>query len=573
MFFKESPSRGHIYYTVVQTKRDEDVIQHKKIVYVGRIDTLTPERKNALTQKIKELGDRKLLLQYYKLLSIYGYDSDLMPVTELSVPNLEDYGDIAAQHQVFQELGIVEIINKYTYKGGGTLDVGRLTEIMAINRNSDPCSRRKIPTWYANTALPILLDIKPDELYGRILLRALTYLQEKSTISIQREIYDKIKRVFGYEPTKVYYDITSTYFEGTCCSLAKHGFSSDKRRDKLQIVLGLVVDQEGILITHSVHEGNTVSVETVEEMSKILKKEFEITNSVIVMDRGMTSENNIKLLDDDKHKYLMAHKLNSTEKKLLQKALKTRVWKEIEEGTKATTVTVTKNNRIKKYVFVHKQRMENDDWIYRESQLVKAEVALEKVLASIKSKKIKEQDIVKERVGHILRAKKVTKLFDIKYKKRGLGFKYSRNKKTLQEKAKYDGYYVLCTTDQDMDVKEAIQVYRERDLVEKAIRTLKSVLDLRPAYVYDDKCVRGYCFVCALAYQVRSVMNYKLRKSKVDMNVDEAFEHLARLKIVNIVFDDDKTKVFRKFSSADGKDQKLVIEVFNLDQEMKKITL
>lgn len=570
---KKNERKGHFYYTINRSVRRGADVKTVTIEYLGRLDNITVEQKNELENKVRMLGDSKLLGQFWDKIYRAGYRENIYPIAELNIPNLEDFGDVAAQHQIFKELDIVNIINAHTYKGGGTFDVGRLTEIMAINRNSDPCSRRKIPTWYANTALPLLLAIKPSEIYGRILLRALTYLQEENTIPIQMDIYNKIKQIFGYEPTKVYYDITSTYFEGTCCSLAKYGHSSDKRKDKLQIVLGFVIDNEGILITHSVHEGNTVGVETVEDMAERLKKEFGITDSVLVMDRGMTSATNIKILDENKQKYVMAHELDSAEKKMLEKALETETWKEIKDGTKAAVVIITENDRVKKYVFVHKQQMEYDDHAYREQKLQKAEIALGKVLASIRFGKVKVQDVVKERVGHILREREVTKFFEIEYKKRGVGFTYTRNKNVLQSAEKYDGYYTLCTTEEDMDPKEIIQTYRERDLLEKAIRTLKSVLDLRPIYAHGPESIRGHAFVCALAYQIRSVMSYKLRKANTNMNVDKAFEHLVKLKIVNLVFDGNKVKVFRKFSSENGAEQKLLIDVFDLGAEMKKLTV
>jgi len=97
------------------------------------------------------------------------------------------------------------------------LQVGELATIMAINRNSEPCSRLKLSRWYEKTALPLLTGIKPSEIKEHTLLRTLDYLQEENTRDIQKEIYRHITQRFGIEAGRVYYDLTSTYFEGTNC--------------------------------------------------------------------------------------------------------------------------------------------------------------------------------------------------------------------------------------------------------------------------------------------------------------------------------------------------------------------
>jgi transposase len=267
------------------------------MLYLGRLDNLTRERKIELEKNLKELKEPKLLDSFYCEINQLGYKESLYVIDDISIKEVLDFGDVAAQHKIFEKLEMCEIINKYSTKGGGTIDVGRLAEIMAINRNCDPCSRRKLPAWFETTVLPILLNIKPSEINDRLFLRTFPYLQEKTTIPIQKEIYDKITQTFGIKTEKIYYDITSSYFEGKSCPLSKYGYNRDEIKNKVQIVMGLVVDQDGILITHTVHPGNTADVKTVDSMNKRLRNTFGIENSVLVVDRGMISTKNVKQLD------------------------------------------------------------------------------------------------------------------------------------------------------------------------------------------------------------------------------------------------------------------------------------
>ena len=141
--------------------------------------------------------------------------------------------------------------------------------------------------------------------------------QEETTIPIQKEIYDKITQTYGIKTEKIYYDITSSYFEGKSCPLAKYGYNRDGINGKVQIVMGLVVDQDGILITHSVHPGNTADVKTVDSMNKRLRNTFGIENSTLVVDRGMISTKNVKQLDLNMQSYVFALRLQNQEKNML----------------------------------------------------------------------------------------------------------------------------------------------------------------------------------------------------------------------------------------------------------------
>ncbi|MBU3966645.1 MAG: hypothetical protein KKG76_04605, partial [Euryarchaeota archaeon] len=239
IFLSKRPRKGITYYIVDRTYKEQGKLKHQTMLYVGRLDNLTRERKIELEKKLQELKEPKLLDSFYKEINRLGYKESRYLIDEISIKEVLDFGDVAAQHKIFEKLDICEIINKYSTKGGGKIDVGRLAEIMAINRNCDSCSRRKLPSWFETTALPILLNIKSSEVNDKLFLRTFPYLQEETTIPIQKEIYDKITQTYGIKTEKIYYDITSSYFEGKSCPLAKYGYNRDGINGKVQIVMGL----------------------------------------------------------------------------------------------------------------------------------------------------------------------------------------------------------------------------------------------------------------------------------------------------------------------------------------------
>ncbi len=115
--------------------------------------------------------------------------------------------------------------------------------------------------------------------------------------AIEDQLFFRVTELFSLPLSLVFYDVTSTYFEGDgACELADYGHSSDHREDRAQVVVGLAVTQEGLPITHRVFAGNTVDVTTLTPMTKELRQRFGLPEAVIVGDRGMFSDANVQAL-------------------------------------------------------------------------------------------------------------------------------------------------------------------------------------------------------------------------------------------------------------------------------------
>lgn len=535
-------------------------------MYLGRLDNLTRERKAELEKKLKELKEPKLIASFYREINLLGYKESRYLIDEISINEVLDFGDVAVQHRIFEKLGICDIINAHSAKGGGKIDVGRLSEIMTINRNCDPCSRRKLPSWFATTVLPILLNIKPSEVNDKLFLRAFHYLPEETTIQIQKEIYEKITQVYKIKTEKVYYDITSSYFEGNTCSLAKFGYNRDGIKGKVQIVIGLVINQDGILITHSVHPGNTADVKTVDAMNKRLRNTFGLDQSILVMDRGMISAKNVKHLDLDVQPYVFALRLQKKEKQLIDKYRQN--LKSIDDNTSLTEVTLEENGRNKKYVIGHSKDIEKQSATGFEARLKRVEEKLEKIKSNIDSGKHNLTDRRRKNISCMLKNERVSKF--IKPEFTDSSFTFNRIVETIKDANNYNGFFIISTTEICLSGEEILKIYREKDIIEKAFRTIKSEIDLRPFFLSSDESVTGYVFICALAYQVRSILRYLLKKSNSKMSIEEAFEILDRMKVVKISVEDEGVRVYRRVSVG-GQKAIEVIHCFDVDTEFEKI--
>ncbi len=125
------------------------------------------------------------------------------------------------------------------------------------------------------------------------------------------------------------------------------------------------------------------------------------------------------------------------------------------------------------------------------------------------------------------------------------------------------------TTELDLSEIEIIESYRVRDQIEKAIRTLKSVIGLHPQNVRTKEHILGNIFICATAFQLRSILRMKLKDKGIDTSIEDAMKTLERLKAVHIaVGKDDEIQVYRKLRNIDGELRNLV-EVFELKKNEK----
>lgn len=562
MHIKSCKSRGHVYYAVVRSKRRENKVFQEYLLKLGRLDNLTETKRLELENKISAIGDSDLLKKFHDLLYSIGY-SFPSPISTFEVGDVFSYGQELALHKVCEEIDFINTVNRYGYKGGGP-ELGKIVEIMAIARNCDPCSYFQLHEWYSRSALPFFLKLPFSELTYKIAIRALDYLQPENTIPMQVALYEDIRRVYGYECKRLDIDLTSTYFEGQECVLAKYGHPRGHSSDKLQIVVAFVVDQKGVLVTHKVWPGNRTDAKSLKPVDRCLKNEFKL-DAPRVVDRGMATWENLDYMDRKKERYLVALRAGIKGTGFLEEIqIPKEEW--VNVGDKQVAASVIKGRR--KYVVVWNASVAETNKKERESKISRAEDELKAVLESIEKGEIESRTERDEKIGHIKRKYGVTRSLITKGNRKGFGFTFEWTK-ALAEDDNYDGYQVFVTTEFDLSEKEVIESYRTRDQIEKAIRTLKSVLGLHPQYVRTKEHVLGNIFICATAFQLRSILRMKLKDRGIDMSIEEAMKTLERLKAVHIVVGKDEgIQVHRKLGGLDG-ETRMLIEVFDMVENEK----
>lgn len=558
MFIQGIVRRCHTYYAVYHGKRLINKVQRETKLYIGRIDDLNEPKRIEIENKLKELGDHSLIPKFHAILLSRGYNLP-STISALEIEKVFSYGQELALHKICEEIDFINTINSFTTKGGGP-ELGKIVEAMVINRNCDPCSYYQLQDWFSRSSLPLFLKLFPEDLTYPVSLNALNYLQPENTIPMQASLYENITQAYGYECERVDIDLTSTYFEGEECILAKFGHPRGHSKDKLQIVIGFVVDQKGILVTHHVWPGNRTDAKSLKPIDRCLKNVFGL-EAPRVVDRGMATWENLKYMDRKKERYLVALRAGIKSTKLLEE-IKTPRNEWIDVGDNQVAASVIQGRR--KYVVVWNSSVASTNKKERDVKVTKAEDGLKKLLESVEKGEIGSRSERDEKIGHIKRKYKVTRYLQTIGHKKGFCFTVKRTK-LFKDVEKYDGYQVFVTTEFDLSEKEVVESYRTRDQIEKAIRTLKSILGLHPQNVRTEEHVLGNIFVCATAFQLRSILKMKLKNKNIEMSIEEAMETLERLKAVQVVVGKEgEIQVQRKLTKVDNK-TRMLIEVFNME--------
>ena len=310
-------------------------------------------------------------------------------------------------------------------------------------------------------------------------------------------------------PAGLLYDVSSSYLEGTCCTLAAFGHNRAGKRGKRQIVFGLLCASDGCPVAVEVFAGNTSSPATVARQVDKVRKRFGIARVALVGDRGMLTTARIREdLEPAGIDWISALKTVDL-RKLLRSAAPVPLAPEALVPDAVAEITGPDFPGERLMVCLN-PRLRQERRRKREDLLKATENALHGIAASVRSGRLKGREAINRRVGRDANRRKVEKHFKIAVADDGIS--WSRRKERIAEEARLDGVYVIRTSlDADaMGAEEEVEAYKGLAGVERAFRNAKSDLRIRPVYVYSPDHVRAHVFLCMLALHVEWHMRRRL---------------------------------------------------------------
>jgi hypothetical protein len=360
---------------------------------------------------------------------------------------------------------------------------------MIVQRVLGPGSKLAMSRAFAQSTLAAELGIEDadeDELYA-----ALDWL-----LARQQRVEQTLARRHLAEGTLVLYDVSSSYFEGLSCPLAQLGYSRDGRRGTPQIVYGLLCDRRGCPVAVEVFEGSSHDDKTLPAQLEKLRNRFGLKSVIVVSDRGMVTRANLDLLrSSGEAAWITALKAPQVKKLVKEGALQLSLFDEhnlaeiTSDDYPDERLVVCRNPLV-----AHERARKRDDL------LAATERALTDIQARVERATLEGEAEIGLAVGEVWNRWRMRKHFQLEITNTSLAF--ARKHEQIAAEAALDGIYVLRTsvTEAELPAPEVVRAYKQLKEVERAFRTLKGPLELRPIHHRLEERVKAHVFLCMLSY-------------------------------------------------------------------------
>lgn len=474
------PYKGKVYSYpfLVSSYRDKNGMPNRKVI-----------------QKLSHLP--KHAVEALRIALTSGEEVESVPIDSIKYQSSLPFGDTWAVLSIMNQMGIIKALKRLPKKHQAPVIASIIDRVI----NPKPYSKRVLFEMFETSCLKRLLGTKE-----RISLSE-WYNSLDSIYSHQMDIQ---KEIFKSDTKRIYlYDITSSYFEGTCCPLACWGYDRDGKKGKMIVVIGLLTTSEGRPIAVRVFPGNTSDQTTVIDQIKEIRSEFGIEEMVFVGDRGMITSKRISELESDDFdwvKYITALK----REEMMQLVENNK--HPIQLGFFDHTRLVEVAHNGKRYILCHNPLRKEEDSAVRLRLLEKTEEKLLSIENNVKAGRLKKRNKIARRLYRWFNKWNMERFFIVKYDE-GF-FEFSRNDDEIERYSVLDGCYVITSNvpEQQMDTESIHQKYKDLKYVENAFRSMKvSDIFIRPFRHWDEIRVRGHVFICMLAYLVVWEVRNRLR--------------------------------------------------------------
>lgn len=410
----------------------------------------------------------------------------------------KEYGNLAAVVSVLEDLGLDKLIYSRNTPWR------KLVILMIAARIIEQGSKLAIIPWLKDVAADTALGIDSRETDVDDLYEALDRLLKR-----QPDMQKKLAAQSLGDGSLVFYDLTSTYFEGTHCAIARFGYNRDGKRGVLQVNIGLIADDEGRPVGVEVFEGNVKDSTTVESKINELKHTWGLQEVIFVGDRGMSTIGNIEKLHAAGFRYISA----LTHKAMLKK---------IEDENHPIQLGLFDTKKIAEIIDPEKPRIryclcKNDESARRETAtraalMEKTGKKLSALEQSVANGNIKKRDKILAAAVKAVHSFRMGRFYS--YEAQKGAFRWRVKTDALERERQLDGCYVIVSdvSPVRLDKDELVDNYKRLGQVESAFRQIKTMrLEIRPVYHWRPDRVKSHIFLCMLSYLVQFEMLKRLQ--------------------------------------------------------------
>ena len=531
MFLRSSvvkrAGKTYRYWKLVETVRTANGPRQRIVVHLGDLSNFSARDWQALAERMGEPDMAAALERRVRQGGRQGRppkwtiqdridDSPDTATIRLSKTSWREpvrFGDVYTALVLWRRLRLGELFSGASEDSRSRVNWSSVAALMAVNRLVEPMPEWPMARWWRRTALPQLLgipvaSINDDRLY-RCLDVALPYKE-----AIEEKIAGLGRSWFGQSYRYLLYDLTSTYFEGQLEAnpQARRGYSRDHRADCKQILIGAVVDREGYPVGYEVLAGNTRDEKTVAGMLDRLRARFGLAERTLCMDRGMVTEESLKVIRASEVHYVLADRRTASQQ--FAERVKTGHWKTIradeESGEALVEVQEVGQEEGDRLILVRSQGCRQKEKGIHERQFAGLAADLKRLEESVRKGRLVDKEKIDRRIGAVLARhpgisrrvsvwRETLSATDAKQRPRQV-VHWHVDEQREDLAGDLEGVYLLRTNVHGAEAGQVWEDYVTLVRVENAFRTLKHDLRLRPICHHLPERAEAHVLFCWMAY-------------------------------------------------------------------------
>ena len=512
---RKKDGKEHSYWSLVETVRTPYGPRQRTLCYLGELNTSAHARWLKTIEVFNEQGDGQQLRLFPADVEPPADDPQVARVllNKVRLERTRQFGSCWLGLELWRRLELDRFFAEALDEQEADVPWSRVAAVLAINRLCAPGSELAIEErWYPSTALDDLLGIEEGKVNDTRLYRCLDRILPHKT-KLERHLKQRYGELFGAEFEVLLYDLTSSYVEGAAEKnpMMRRGYSRDHRPDCEQMVIALIVNNEGFPFSYETFDGNRADVSTMETILRMVERKYGKARRIWVFDRGIVSEENLVAIRKRGGQYLVG--TPRSQMKQFEEELLKDDWTQVRPEVEVKKVAISQGEET--FILCRTSGRKAKEKAIRNRFSARMENALRRLAKAIATGRLKDRNKIERRLGRIQASHpQVNDLYDVAVESTAEGV---RLRWTVKDERKAwrqlrEGAYMLRTNLQAGTAEELWSRYMQLTEAEASFRALKSELSIRPLFHQLESRVKAHIMVAFLGYALWVTLKHSLKR-------------------------------------------------------------
>ena len=521
---RSKDGKGHTYWSLVETVRTADGPRQRRLCYLGELNSSAQARWLKTVEVFNEQGESTQLKLFPSEVEPPANDPQVARVllNRVRLERSRQFGASFLGLELWKRLELDRFFEQAVDDKTADVPWSRVAAVLAINRLCAPGSELAIEErWYPSTALDDLLGIEEGKINDTRLYRCLDRILPHKT-KLEQHLKQRYGELFGAEFDVLLYDLTSTYVEGAAENnpMMRRGYSRDHRPDCEQMVIALIVNNEGFPFSYETFDGNRADVSTMETILRMVERKYGKARRIWVMDRGIVSEANLEAIRKRGGQYLVG--TPRSQMKQFEAELLKDDWKQVRPEVEVKQAKLLQGEET--YILCRTTGRKEKEKAIRQRFSNRMEDALSRLSKAITTGRLKDRNKMERRLGRIqANHPSVNDLYEVALRSTPEGvrlfWEMKKDGKTWRELR--EGAYILRTNLQAETAEQLWSKYMQLTEAEASFRALKSELSIRPLFHQLEPRVKAHVMVAFLGYALWVTLKHLLQEKRMAISAEE----------------------------------------------------